>query len=183
MTEQDPRTKHHADDFPTQQQPQQPGLTAAMDPTPDHGESSWVGRGRLEGRRALITGGDSGIGRAVAIAFAREGADVLISYLDEHEDAEDTRKYVEEAGRTCVLVPGDISDKAHAHSIIPKAVEAFGRVDVLVNNAAFQMSHDSLDEISDDEWDHTLAVNLSAMFTLTKDAIPHMQPGASIINS
>ena len=154
-----------------------------MDPKPDHGEESYRGSGRLTGKAAVITGGDSGIGRAVAIAFAREGADVLISYLDEHEDAEDTRKYVEEAGRTCVLVPGDISDKAHAHSIIPKAVEAFGKVDVLVNNAAFQMSHDSLDEVSDDEWDHTLATNLTAMFVLCKDAVPHMQPGASIINS
>ena len=137
----------------------------------------------LTGRAAVITGGDSGIGRAVAIAFAREGADVLISYLSEHEDAQDTARYVEQAGRTCVLVPGDLADRAHAKTIIPKAVEEFGRVDVLVNNAAFQMSHDSLDEISDDEWDHTLATNLSAMFTLTKDAVLHMGPGGSIINS
>jgi hypothetical protein len=154
-----------------------------MDPKPDHGEESYRGSGRLTGKAAVITGGDSGIGRAVAIAFAREGADVLISYLNEHEDAKDTAKYVEEAGRKCVLVPGDLADRAHQKTIIPKAVEEFGRVDVLVNNAAFQMSHDSLDEISDEEWDHTLAVNLTAMFTLTKDAIPHMQPGASIINS
>ena len=167
---------------PAQQQ-EVPGTLGQMDPKPDHGEESYRGSGRLTGKAAVITGGDSGIGRAVAIAFAREGADVLISYLNEHEDAEDTAKYVEEAGRTCVLVPGDISDKAHAHSIIPKAVEAFGRVDVLVNNAAFQMSHDSLDEVSDDEWDHTLATNLTAMFVLCKDAVPHMQPGASIINS
>jgi NAD(P)-dependent dehydrogenase (short-subunit alcohol dehydrogenase family) len=160
-----------------------PGTLGAMDPRPDHGEESYRGSGRLTGKAAVVTGGDSGIGRAVAIAFAREGADVLISYLDEHEDARDTAKYVEEAGRTCVLVPGDISDRAHAHSIIPTAVEAFGRVDVLVNNAAFQMSHDSLDEVSDDEWDHTLATNLTAMFVLCKDAVPHMQPGASIINS
>jgi NAD(P)-dependent dehydrogenase (short-subunit alcohol dehydrogenase family) len=160
-----------------------PGTLGAMDPRPDHGEESYRGSGRLTGKAAVVTGGDSGIGRAVAIAFAREGADVLISYLDEHEDARDTAKYVEEAGRTCVLVPGDISDRAHAHSIIPAAVEAFGRVDVLVNNAAFQMSHDSLDEVSDDEWDHTLATNLTAMFVLCKDAVPHMQPGASIINS
>jgi NAD(P)-dependent dehydrogenase (short-subunit alcohol dehydrogenase family) len=167
---------------PAQQQ-DVPGTLGEMTPKPDHGEESYRGSGRLTGKAAVITGGDSGIGRAVAIAFAREGADVLISYLDEHEDAEDTKKYVEEAGRKCVLVPGDLADRAHAKTIIPKALEAFGRIDVLVNNAAFQMSHESLDEISDDEWDHTLALNLSAMFTLCKDAVPHMQPGASIINS
>ena len=160
-----------------------PGTLGDMDPKPDHGEESYRGSGRLTGKAAVITGGDSGIGRAVAIAFAREGADVLISYLNEHEDAEDTKKYVEEAGRKCVLVPGDLADRAHQKTIIPKAVEAFGRVDVLVNNAAFQMSHDSVEEVSDEEWDHTLALNLTAMFTLTKDALPHMQSGASIINS
>jgi NAD(P)-dependent dehydrogenase (short-subunit alcohol dehydrogenase family) len=167
---------------PAQQQTP-PGTLGQMDPKPDHGEESYRGSGRLTGKAAVITGGDSGIGRAVAIAFAREGADVLISYLNEHDDAKDTARYVEEAGRRCVLVPGDIADRAHCKTIIPKAVEEFGRVDILVNNAAFQMSHDSLDEVSDDEWDYTLAVNLSAMFTLCKDAIPHMQPGASIINS
>ena len=167
---------------PAQQQ-DVPGTLGEMTPKPDHGEESYRGSGRLTGKAAVITGGDSGIGRAVAIAFAREGADVLISYLNEHEDAEDTKKYVEEAGRTCVLVPGDLADRAHQKTIIPKAVEAFGRVDVLVNNAAFQMSHDSVEEVSDEEWDHTLALNLTAMFTLTKDALPHMQSGASIINS
>ena len=167
---------------PAQQQ-SVPGTLGEMDPKPDHGEETYRGSGRLTGKAAVITGGDSGIGRAVAIAFAREGADVLISYLNEHEDAKDTAKYVEQAGRTCVLVAGDLADRAHAKTIIPKAVEACGKVDILVNNAAFQMSHDSLDEVSDDEWDYTLAVNLSAMFTLCKDAIPHMQPGASIINS
>ena len=167
---------------PAQQQ-EPPGVLGEMTPKPDHGEESYRGSGRLAGKVAVITGGDSGIGRAVAIAFAREGADVLISYLNEHEDAKDTAKYVEEAGRRCVLVPGDLADRAHCKTIIPKAVEEFGRVDVLVNNAAFQMSHESLDEVSDEEWDYTMAVNLSAMFTLCKDAIPHMQPGASIINS
>ncbi|WP_345771771.1 glucose 1-dehydrogenase [Geodermatophilus sabuli] len=167
---------------PAQQQ-DVPGTLGEMSPKPDHGEETYRGSGKLTGKAAVITGGDSGIGRAVAIAFAREGADVLISYLNEHEDAEDTKKYVEEAGRRCVLVPGDLADRAHQKTIIPAAVEAFGKVDVLVNNAAFQMSHDSLDEVSDDEWDHTLAVNLTAMFTLCKDAIPHMSPGASIINS
>jgi NAD(P)-dependent dehydrogenase (short-subunit alcohol dehydrogenase family) len=167
---------------PAQQQTP-PGVLGEMTPKPDHGEESYRGSGKLTGKAAVITGGDSGIGRAVAIAFAREGADVLISYLSEHGDAKDTAKYVEEAGRKCVLVPGDLADRAHAKTIIPKAVEAFGKVDVLVNNAAFQMSHESLEEVSDDEWDHTLAVNLTAMFTLTKDAIPHMPSGGSIINS
>jgi NAD(P)-dependent dehydrogenase (short-subunit alcohol dehydrogenase family) len=167
---------------PAQQQTP-PGTLGEMNPRPDHGEESYQGSGRLAGRKAVITGGDSGIGRAVAIAFAREGADVLISYLDEHEDAQDTARYVEQAGQKCVLVPGDLADRAHARTIIPKAVEEFGRVDILVNNAAFQMTHPSLEEISDDEWDHTVALNLSAMFILCKDAIPHMQPGASIINS
>jgi NAD(P)-dependent dehydrogenase (short-subunit alcohol dehydrogenase family) len=166
-----------------EQQQTPPGVLGEMTPKPDHGEESYQGSGKLAGKVAVITGGDSGIGRAVAIAYAREGADVLISYLSEHEDAQDTAKYVEDAGRRCVLVPGDLADRAHAKTIIPKAVEEFGKVDVLVNNAAFQMSHDSLEEVSDDEWDYTLAVNLSAMFTLCKDAIAHMQPGASIINS
>jgi NAD(P)-dependent dehydrogenase (short-subunit alcohol dehydrogenase family) len=166
-----------------EQQQDVPGVLGKMDPKPDHGEESYRGSGKLTGKAAVITGGDSGIGRAVAIAFAREGADVLISYLNEHEDAKDTARYVEEAGRRCVLVAGDLSDRAHQKTIIPKAVEAFGRIDILVNNAAFQMTHESIEEVSDEEWDHTLAVNLTAMFTLCKDAIPHMQPGASIINS
>ena len=167
---------------PAQQQ-EPPGVLGEMTPKPDHGEESYRGHGRLEGKAAVITGGDSGIGRAVAIAFAREGADVLIAYLNEHEDAQDTAKYVEEAGRRCVLMPGNLADRAHAKTIIPKAVEEFGKVDILVNNAAYQMSHDTLEEISDEEWDHTVAVNLSAMFTLCRDVIPHMPPGGAIVNS
>jgi NAD(P)-dependent dehydrogenase (short-subunit alcohol dehydrogenase family) len=167
---------------PAQQQ-KPPGVLGEMTPRPDHGEESYRGSGKLTGKAAVITGGDSGIGRAVAIAFAREGADVLIHYLSEHEDAKDTAKYVEEAGRKCVLVVGDLADRAHTKTIIPKAVEEFGKVDILVNNAAFQMSHETLDEVSDEEWDHTVAVNLSAMFTLCKDVIPHMPEGGSIINS
>jgi NAD(P)-dependent dehydrogenase (short-subunit alcohol dehydrogenase family) len=167
---------------PAQQQ-EPPGVLGKMTPKPDHGEESYRGSGKLTGKSAVITGGDSGIGRAVAIAFAREGADVLISYLSEHEDAKETAKYVEEAGRKCVLVAGDISDRAHAKTIIPKAVEEFGKVDVLVNNAAFQMTHETLDEVTDEEWDHTVATNLTAMFVLCKDVIPHMPPGGSIINS
>ncbi|MGY1745974.1 glucose 1-dehydrogenase [Blastococcus sp. SYSU D00695] len=166
-----------------EQQQTPPGTLGEMDPRPDHGEDSYTGSGRLTGKTAVVTGGDSGIGRAVAIAFAREGADVLVSYLSEHEDAQDTARYVEQAGRRCVLVPGDISDRAHVKTIVPKAVEAFGRVDVLVNNAAFQMTHETLEEVSDEEWDHTLATNLTAMFTLCRDAVGHMPAGGSIINS
>src|ERR671926_1218080 len=182
MADQHPTHAEPQPPFPEQEQ-EPPGREADMRPLADHGEKTYVGHARLKDKVALITGGDSGIGRAVAIAFAREGADVLISYLDEHEDAQDTAKYVEEAGRKCVLVPGDLADKAHAHSIVPKAVEELGGIDILVNNAAFQMTHESLDEISDDEWDHTVALNLTAMFVLCKDAVPHMQPGAAIINS
>ena len=167
---------------PAQQQTP-PGTLGEMTPKPDHGEESYRGSGKLAGKKAVITGGDSGIGRAVAIAFAREGADVLIAYLDEHEDAQDTARYVEQAGRTCVLVAGDLADRAHARTIVPKALQELGGIDILVNNAAFQMSHDSIEEISDDEWDHTVALNLTAMFVLCKDAIPHMGPGAAIINS
>ncbi|RJU03158.1 SDR family oxidoreductase [Arthrobacter frigidicola] len=168
---------------PAQQQTP-PGTTAAMDPKPDHGEESYRGSGRLEGKAAVITGGDSGIGKAVAIAYAREGADVLISYLEEEEeDARDTARWVEQAGRKAVLFPGDLADPAYCRAIIDRAVKEFGRVDVLVNNAAFQMSHETLEEIPDEEWDRTIAINLSAFFHLTKAALPHMKPGASIIGS
>ncbi|MBA8823972.1 hypothetical protein FHX42_001301 [Saccharopolyspora lacisalsi] len=169
-------------DQPAQQQTP-PGVTGAMTPVPDHGEDSYTGSGRLAGKATVITGGDSGIGRAVAIAFAREGADVLISYLDEHADARDTAGLVEEAGRTAVLVAGDIADPAHCRGIVDRALEAFGRVDVLVNNAAFQMTRESVEDVPDEEWDYTLATNLSAMFHLCKAALPHMRAGASIINS
>lgn len=165
------------------QQQTPPGVESELRPVADHGESSYRGSGRLTGKAAVITGADSGIGKAVAIAFAREGADVLISYLDEHEDAEDTRKWVEDAGRKAVLVPGDLADAAHCREIIAMAVREFGRVDVLVNNAAFQMNHTSLEEIGDEEWDRTLAINLSAMFHLCKAAVPHMPSGSSIIGS
>ena len=169
--------------FPEQQQGQTPGRTRPMDPPPDHGEKSYKGSGRLSGKAAIITGGDSGIGRAVAIAFAREGADVLISYLDEEEDARETARWVEEAGRKAVLVGGDIADPAHCRAIVQRAVESFGRVDVLVNNAAYQMTHESLDEISDEEWDRTFDVNIGAMFRITKAAVPHMKPGGAIVNT
>ncbi|MEW9547347.1 SDR family oxidoreductase [Nonomuraea sp. NPDC050783] len=167
---------------PAQQQTP-PGVQSEMNPRPDCGEDSYRGSGRLDGKVSVITGGDSGIGRAVAIAFAREGADVLISYLDEDEDARDTARLVEEAGRRAVLVPGDLSDPAHCRAVIARAVEAFGRIDVLVSNAGFQMTRDSLEEIPDEEWDHTFATNISAMFHLCKAALPHMGAGAAIIAS
>ena len=137
----------------------------------------------MEGKNAIITGGDSGIGRAVAIAFAREGANVLISYLKEDEDAEETAKYVKEAGRQAVLVPGDVSEEAHCKKIVQKAVDEFGQIDVLVNNAAFQMSRDSLQDISSEEWDYTFRTNIYSMFYLCKAAEPHMKPGSTIVNT
>jgi NAD(P)-dependent dehydrogenase (short-subunit alcohol dehydrogenase family) len=168
--------------FPDQPQ-DMPGMTEAMTPRPDHGEESYKGSGRLEGKKAVITGGDSGIGRAVAIAYAREGADLLISYLCEDKDAEDTARYVREAGRQAVLFPGDISSAEHCRAMIAKAVEALGRVDILVNNAAHQDTFKSIDEISDGEWEKTFATNIHAMFYLTKAAVPHMPEGGSIINT
>jgi hypothetical protein len=167
---------------PAQEQ-QPPGTESQMEPRPDHGEHSYQGAGRLAGKVAVITGGDSGIGKAVAIAYAREGADVLISYLDEHDDARDTAHWVEDAGRKAVLVPGDLSDPSHCRAVVAEAVEAFGRIDVLVSNAAYQMTRTSLEEIPDDEWDHTLALNLGALFHLSKAAVPHMRPGSAIIGS
>jgi NAD(P)-dependent dehydrogenase (short-subunit alcohol dehydrogenase family) len=171
----------------SQSQPAQhqvpPGQQAQMQPRPDCGEESYQGHGRLAGKKAVVTGADSGIGRAVAIAYAREGADVLISYLSEHDDAADTARYVEESGQRAVLVPGDLSSPQQCRDVITRAVDEFGRIDVLVNNAAYQMTRESLEEIPDEEWDHTLATNLSAMFHLCKAALPHMASGASIIGS
>ncbi|KQR80794.1 glucose 1-dehydrogenase [Sphingomonas sp. Leaf343] len=167
----------------TEQQQDMPGKTDAMTPRPDHGEDSYVGHGRLAGKKAIITGGDSGIGRAVALAFAREGADVLVSYLSEDEDAQETQRLIEAAGQQAVLVAGDISQPDHARAVVAKAVEAFGRVDVLVNNAAHQASFESLEDIADEEWQKTFATNIHAMFYLAKAAVPHMQEGASIINT
>lgn len=167
---------------PAQQQ-EPPGRTGEMNPEPDHGEESYRGSGRLAGKAAVITGGDSGIGRAVAIAYAREGADVLISYLDEHDDAAETRKWVEQAGRKAVLVPGDVSDPAHCRTIIDTAIREFGHLDVLVSNAAMQRTYEKIEDISDEDWDRTLATNVSAFFYLTKAALPHLKPGASIIGT
>lgn len=166
-----------------EQQQDWPGETAKMQPQPDHGETSYKGSGRLAGKKAIITGGDSGIGRAVAIAYAREGADVLISYLDEHEDAKETARLVEEAGQKAILVAGDITEVENCQQVVDKAVEAFGEINILVNNAAFQMTRESLDEISDDEFDRTMKTNIYAMFRITKAAVPHMPAGGSIINT
>jgi NAD(P)-dependent dehydrogenase (short-subunit alcohol dehydrogenase family) len=168
--------------FPEQQQPI-PGTTDEMSPRPDHGEDSYKGSNRLNDKKVLITGGDSGIGRAVALAFAREGADLLVSYLNEHEDAAETRRLIAAAGRKCVLAPGDIGSAAHCRALVDRAVQEFGRIDVLVNNAAHQMSFNSPEEIPDEEWERTFAVNISAMFYLVKAATPHMRPGSTIINT
>ena len=168
--------------FPPQQQ-KVPGVQSAMNPVPDCGENTYRGSGRLAGKRAVITGGDSGIGRAVAIAYAREGADVLIAYLNEDEDAAEVAALVEAEGRTCVLVRGDLSEPAHCRAVIDRAATEFGGIDVLVSNAAFQMSHDSIDEITDEEWDYTFRLNVGSYFYLLKAALPHMAPGSSVIGS
>ena len=154
-----------------------------MRPEPDYGENSYKGANRLQGKVALITGADSGIGRAVALAFAREGADVVVSYLDEHDDAAETQRLVEASGRRCLLVAGDIGNPQHCRELVQRAVDEFERIDVLVNNAAHQMTFDSIEEIPDAEWEKTMAVNISAMFYITKAAVPHMPRGGTVINT
>ncbi|ACZ30433.1 short-chain dehydrogenase/reductase SDR [Xylanimonas cellulosilytica DSM 15894] len=169
--------------FPPQQQ-EPPGLTGAMDPTPDHGEQSYRGTGRLAGRRALITGGDSGIGRATAIAFAREGADVAIGYLDvEQPDAEETARLVREAGRTACLLPGDLTDEAFARGIAQQAADGLGGLDVLVNNAGYQMARGtSIDTLDSAEMDRVIRTNLYALLWVTQGALAHLPSGGVIIN-
>lgn len=178
----DPTSKYPQPPQPEQKQ-DMPGSTGEMAPTPDHGETSYEGHGRLRDRVAIITGGDSGIGRAVAIAYAREGADVLISYLSEEEDARETAKWVEKAGRRALLIGGDIKQEDHCKSLVKGALNEFGRLDILVNNAAHQASFESIEDISAQEWDDTFRTNVHAMFYLCKSAIPHMKPGATIINT
>jgi NAD(P)-dependent dehydrogenase (short-subunit alcohol dehydrogenase family) len=168
--------------FPAQTQPM-PGATDKMNPRPDHGETSYKGSGKLNGKVAIITGGDSGIGRAVAIAFAREGADVLISYLNEENDAKEVKALVEQEARKAILVAGDIRDPDHCRSIVERALGELGRIDILVNNAAHQATFEEIGEISDEEWRKTFDVNIHAMFYLTKAAVPHMKPGSAIINT
>jgi hypothetical protein len=174
-------------DYPTppfsQKKVPMPGQTSDMTPRPDHGEESYKGSGKLEGLKAIITGGDSGIGRAVAIAYAREGADVLISYLDEDEDAKETARWVEKAGRRAVLVRGDIQSAEHCRQMVDTAALELGGIDILVNNAAHQATFDDITKIPDEEWELTFRVNIHAMFYLTKAAVPHMTNGGSIINT
>ncbi|MCP1912946.1 NAD(P)-dependent dehydrogenase (short-subunit alcohol dehydrogenase family) [Bradyrhizobium sp. USDA 4518] len=168
--------------FPSQRQPM-PGSTGKMDPRPDHGETSYKGSGRLQGKCAIITGGDSGIGRAVAIAFAREGADVLIAYLDESDDAKEVAAMIEKEGRRAVLVEGDLRSADHCRTVVDRAVQELGGVDILVNNAAHQATFADIGDISDEEWRMTFEVNIHAMFYLAKAAVPHMKPGGAIINT
>ncbi|MEV5553361.1 SDR family oxidoreductase [Nonomuraea wenchangensis] len=168
---------------PPQQNQQYPGRTGEMSPEPRDEMRDYVGRNLLEGKKALITGGDSGIGRAVAVAFAKEGADVAVAYLSEHEDAAHTRKLVEEAGRRCVLLPGDLADAAHCGSVVAQAVSELGGLDVLVNNVAYQAPVDGLEELSDEQWEHTFAVNIHSYFRVTKAALPHLREGSAIINT
>jgi NAD(P)-dependent dehydrogenase (short-subunit alcohol dehydrogenase family) len=165
------------------QQQEPPGEEAELNPPADHGETSYVGHQRLAGKKAVITGADSGIGRAVAIAFAREGADVAIAYLKEDDDARETAQWVEKAGRTAILVRGDIADADQCRHVISEAVDRFGRIDILVNNAAHQRTYSSIEDISDDAWQRHFDVNITAMFRIVQAALPHMGPGGSIVNT
>jgi NAD(P)-dependent dehydrogenase (short-subunit alcohol dehydrogenase family) len=178
----DPQQKHPQPPMPEQQQ-DMPGYTDQMNPRPDHGEQSYRGSGKLADRVALVTGADSGIGRAVAIAFAREGADVLISYLQEDEDARETARWVEEAGRKAVMAKGDISDEVFARSLVKLAMDECGRLDILVNNAAHQATFENIEDITSEEWDLTFRTNVYAMFYLSQEAVKHMEPGSTIINT
>lgn len=177
----DPRTAYRSDGFPEQEQ-DQPGLTGPMDPTPDHGEKSYLGSGRLTDRRALITGGDSGIGRAVAIAFAREGADVAIGYLpEEQDDAEDTSAWVEMAGRRSLLLPGDGRGEQYSTSLVEQTVAEFGGLDILVLNAGYQKARDGLDSLETEEFQRVFETNIYSQLWITRAAVPHLAPGSSII--
>lgn len=178
----DPRNRYPRPPFAAEPQ-SPPGSSARMKPEPNYGEDSYRGSGKLEGRVALVTGADSGIGRAVALAFAREGADVVLSYLDEEEDAAAAARGIENAGRQAVKLPGNIADASHCRTLVRTAIERFGHLDILVNNGGFQMTRDKLDEISDEEWDQTFRVNIYSQFYLCKAALPHLKPGASIINT
>src|SRR5579871_5049728 len=179
----DPRDLYVKPPFSPQSQPW-PGLAGNMTPRPDHGEKSYTGSGQLAGRKALITGGDSGIGRAAAIAFAREGADVAISYLSaEESDAREVLEHVRDAGRAGLALPGDIRDEAHCCALVERTVQEFGGIDILVNNAARQHSYDSILDLSTEDFDWTFKTNVYAMFWITKAAVPHMPPGSAIINT
>ncbi|MER9952038.1 SDR family oxidoreductase [Mesorhizobium sp. M0047] len=177
-----PRQNHPRPPMPEQQQ-DMPGYTDEMNPRPDHGEQSYRGSGKLTDRVALVTGADSGIGRAVSIAFAREGADVIISYLEEDEDAKETARWVEDAGRKPVIARGDISDERFARSLIKRAMDECGRLDILVNNAAHQATFERLEDITAEEWDLTFRTNIYPMFYLSQEAVKVMRPGSAIINT
>ncbi|GJD40087.1 SDR family oxidoreductase [Methylobacterium bullatum] len=180
----DPRTAGPRPPFPGDQQQERPGLTSKMTPVPDHGEESYVGKGLLIGKVALITGGDSGIGRAVAIAYAREGADVAISYLPvEQSDAEETARWIEKAGRRAVMLPGDLRDEAHCRDLVTQTVEALGGIDILVNNAAAQTVNEDLDDVTAEDLEGSFRANVFAMYYLCQAAVPHMKPGSAIVNS
>jgi NAD(P)-dependent dehydrogenase (short-subunit alcohol dehydrogenase family) len=179
---QDPRKLYQQPPYSESQQ-SPPGSEEKMSPKVDHGESTYKGSGLLQDRHTLITGADSGIGRAVALAFAREGADVAISYLSEHQDAKETERLVTEAGRKAVLIPGDIGERSVTKEVAQKAIDAFGNIDILVNNAAFQRSHDEFEDISDKEFEETYRINVFAMFRLCKAILPQMKPGGSVINT
>src|SRR5215211_8278071 len=183
--QQDPKQQYPQPEYPEQdQRDQHPGFESEMQPEPDYGEDTYRGMGRLEGKAAIVTGGDSGIGRAVALAFAREGADVLISYLEEEEsDARETARVVEAAGKKAVKMPGDIGEEAQCQRLIEQAISEFGKIDILVNNAAYQMYREGIQSISARELEHTYRTNVFSMFYLCKAALPHMQPGSSIINT
>jgi len=181
---QDPRQAHEQPPFPAQEQHRHPGLEAEMRQKPDFGEDSYKGHGRLVGKVALITGGDSGIGRAVALAYAREGADVAIAYLDEHPDAEETLRVVKAAGRKALKIAGDLSEDAHCKQVVDAVVKGFGRIDILVNNAAHQdREAEKFEDITRERLERTFKTNILAMFSLVRYALPHMKPGATIINT
>jgi NAD(P)-dependent dehydrogenase (short-subunit alcohol dehydrogenase family) len=183
FTPADPTDQHRTENF-GRQSIEHPGLTEEMDVRPDHGEQTYRGSGRLDGKRAIVTGGDSGIGRAISIAFAREGADVLIAYLPEEEqDAQETASWIREAGRTAVAMPGDIREQTHCAAIVERAVDQFGGVDILVNNAAYQMSLDGLASLTTEQMERTFRTNVFAMVWLCQQALRHMHPGSSIINT
>ncbi len=180
-TAENPVTNYPADGFPKQQQ-DQPGLLGKTDPRPDHGEESYVGTGRLKGRRALITGGDSGIGRGVAIAYAREGADVAISYLpEEQDDADDTARWIRATERRALLLPGDARDEEYSTGLVDRTVAEFGGLDIVVLNAAYQENRDGLENVPTDEFDRVFKTNLYSLMWIARTAIPHLKPGASII--
>jgi NAD(P)-dependent dehydrogenase (short-subunit alcohol dehydrogenase family) len=180
--EQDPKTFGEQPPFPQEKLPY-PGLESEMTPLPDYGEESYRGSGKLTHRVALITGGDSGIGRAVALAFAREGADVAISYLSEESDAQETVRAVEAAGRKALGIAGDIQEEQHCLDLIDRTVAELGRLDILVNNAAWQSTHDDIQDLTTEEWDRAFKTNIYAMFWLSKAALKHLPPGGSIINT